>query len=594
MGLALHLAAARVARGLALAHVRGHLRHLHAGLHGGHAHRLRHAGLHAHLRSRRHHLWGVAAQSAAAKLFGATAALQVDHFISLRHRRRIGCLQSVNASVRFGRSRRLGCRAVRLYRVFWSLAAAPNRPNLAVHAVRILHHVAGAGRAAVVLAGAATLLHAAGHAAEELLGLLVVARRHEGRKDATQSADHAAVILAGAGGGLHHLLDELLVHRHVAVRLNLAALLPCVRSSFLGPHRAADSLGLFPVFFGDLFGSRHLRRVGAKPRVGSFAAFSVTSLAALLVGGSGRAGAEVQHLLVHDAHSGIRSAAVSVLLGLAACGLGRRVLLLLLSDLLLGRRAGLAVVALGGSVDNLAAFLARLAAALAVLGQVAQVLALLLVEGGGVGRALGVSQARLDASLFARQRALGDHDGHVLACLDEALNRHRAADLFALALGRAALLHGGVAGQCRADALLDGVSRHAADGLLGATAALQAALVLDALALAVRFLLVAVHLGDGDGLGLALLVLDEASTGLAATATGVLDALRARDLATLLELGLGDRAHARLGRRVQGLRRRPVRAVNLLIDLARQALGLRPHGLAAFFCHFVHCLLLAR
>ena len=357
-------------------------------------------------------------------------------------------------------------------------------------------------------------------------------------------------------------------------------------------------------------------------------------LAALLVGRPGRAGAEVQHLLVYDAHAGVRSAAVSVLLRLAACGLGRRVLLLLQSDLLLGRRAGLAVVALGGAVDDLAALLACLAAASllvlakidtgtttlivqlcltllgrldvsafgfsclaaapAVLGQVAQVLALLFVEGCGVGRALGVGQARLDASLFARQRTRGVRDGHILAGLNEALNRHRAADLLALALGRAALLHGGVAGEHRANALLDGVSRHAADGLLGATAVLQATNVLDALAALVRFLLVAVHLGDGNVLGLDLPVLDEASTGLASTATGVLDARGPSDLAALLELGLGDRAHARLGRRVQGLRRRPVRAVGLLIDLAREALRLCPHGLAALFCHFVHCLLLAR
>ena len=161
----------------------------------------------------------------------------------------------------------------------------------------------------------------------------------------------------------------------------------------------------------------------------------------------------------------------------------------------------------------------------------------------------------------------------------------------ALALDRAALFH---AAEHRVDALLDHIGGHAADGLLGATAVLQSALVLDALATFVRFLLVAVHLGNGDGLGLAPLVLDEAATSLAATATGVLDARGPGDFAALLELGLGDRAHARLDVRVEGLRRRPVRAVGLLINLAREALGFRPHGLAALFCHFVHCLLLAR
>ena len=228
------------------------------------------------------------------------------------------------------------------------------------------------------------------------------------------------------------------------------------------------------------------------------------SLSALLVGRAGRARAEVEHAGLHDAHAWVRSAAVSVLLRLAACGLGGCAASLPLSNLLLGRRAGLVVVVLGGAVDDLAALLACLAAALAVLGQAAQVGTLLLVKRRSIGRALRVGQARLNASLFARQRGRGVRNGQILVSLNDALNRHRAANLLALALGR--------------------------------TAALQSADVLDALATFVRFLLVAVHLGDGDGLGLTLLAIDEAATSLAALATGVLDACGPGDLAALFEL----------------------------------------------------------
>ena len=83
-------------------------------------------------------------------------------------------------------------------------------------------------------------------------------------------------------------------------------------------------------------------------------------LAALLVGRARRAGSKVHELLVHDAHAGVRSAAVSVLLGLAACGLGGRAPRLALSNLLLGCDAGLVVVVFSGAVDDLAALLAAL------------------------------------------------------------------------------------------------------------------------------------------------------------------------------------------------------------------------------------------
>ena len=119
---------------------------------------------------------------------------------------------------------------------------------------------------------------------------------------------------------------------------------------------------------------------------------------------------------------------------------------------------------------------------------------------------------------------------------------------------------------------VSGASTH---GLAGAAALLHAANVLLALAAFVRFLLVAVDEAVGS---------DGATTGLAGLAARV----GRGNLTAILEALFGDRAHARLHVRVQRLGGRPVRAVNLLVLLTSEALGLAPHGLAGLFCHLIH------
>ena len=131
-----------------------------------------------------------------------------------------------------------------------------------------------------------------------------------------------------------------------------------------------------------------------------------------------------------------------------------------------------------------------------------------------------------------------------------------------------------------------GVNR-AAVFALGAATLLHAADVLDAGALLVGRLDVAIGLRLGVLSRLRLLALDLAA-GLAGLAAKVNRGGCAHNLTALFERAARDRAHARLRFGVKGLAGRPVGAVDLLVLFARHLAGLALHRLARLFCHFIH------
>ena len=213
--------------------------------------------------------------------------------------------------------------------------------------------------------------------------------------------------------------------------------------------------------------------------------------------------------------------------------------LLSLDLLLTGERCG-----------NLAAVLARLGLA-AMLAASLETINLVLVEADRLG-ALTANRLR---------RAAGRH-GRVLRHLD----------------GRLRALLNAATGF--------GVNR-AAIFALGAATLLHAADVLDAGALLVGRLDVAIGLRLGVLSRLSLLALDLAA-GLAGLAAKVNRGGCAHNLAALFERAARDRAHARLRFGVKGLAGRPVGAVDLLVLLARHLAGLALHGRSGLFCHFIH------
>ena len=136
------------------------------------------------------------------------------------------------------------------------------------------------------------------------------------------------------------------------------------------------------------------------------------------------------------------------------------------------------------------------------------------------------------------------------------------------------------------DQIADGV---AAVLLLGATAGLQSADVLDARALFVRGLDVAIDLRLGVFCRLGLLL--GLATSLARLAVGARRGGLAHHLAARLESATRDRAHARLHFRVEGFGRRPVRGIDLAVLLRSEASGFGLKSLPPLFCHLVHTFL---
>ena len=342
-------------------------------------------------------------------------------------------------------------------------------------------------------------------------------------------------------------------------------------------------------------------------------------LATLLVGRAGGASAKVHGVLLDNAHPAVGAAsrhrgrravgghaAVGVVLGLAASGLGQVLAVLLDGDLLLRRDAGLAAHVLGGAVVDVAASLAGSATA-SLAGHLRQLVLLLLggalvrrglVAGVRLGRVVGAGVGVLDAvhhpaaSLLGLAALLHAH-GRPEDVPDVGLGVHGVFQ----AIGGAAT-HGLAGAATRLAALLvvvlvvaaQGVQAHrdqathrttqdTTNGFLSPATFLHTADVLLALAALIRFLLVAVDEAVGS---------DGAATGLAGLAARVGLHLLASNLAAALEALLGDRAHARLHVRVEGRGGGEVGAVNLLVLLTGEALGLAPHGLAGLFCHLIH------
>ena len=245
--------------------------------------------------------------------------------------------------------------------------------------------------------------------------------------------------------------------------------------------------------------------------------------------------------------------------GLATSGLGHALFALLLSNLLGGAWTLLPRRHLHGAVVDVAASLAG-SATTGLAGHLGQLGLLVL------GR-----------TLVGGRLILGVFLGRIVRAGVGVLDTLKMSAISLL--DHAALLepHGlGTDG-------LEDVDGRTAKGFARPAAGLETANMLGALALLVRFLLVAIDEAVGS---------DGAATRLAGLAAGMGHALLALNLATLLVALLGDRAHARLHISVQGLGGRPVGAVGLLVFLASHALGLATHGLAGLLCHLIHALLL--
>ena len=177
------------------------------------------------------------------------------------------------------------------------------------------------------------------------------------------------------------------------------------------------------------------------------------------------------------------------------------------------------------------------------------------------------------AALHERGGLVAGHCGHINRLVHRALRGR----------GDVGLGTGNVAGLKLLAVLGRGdlVGRDAAVGLLDLAALLHAADVLDAVAVFVGLLLVAVDVAVNRGLlGLA--------ASLAGLAVGADVAGLSRDLAAGLERAAADRAHARLGVGVERLGGGPVGRIDLLVLFARQLAGLALHGISALFCHLIH------
>ena len=232
--------------------------------------------------------------------------------------------------------------------------------------------------------------------------------------------------------------------------------------------------------------------------------------------------------------------------GLGAAGLGQVLIVLFSRDLLLGRGRLFASLVLLRTIVDVATILVMRAAALLHGG-----------HAGSSGTGHGHWRGGRHATSGHRGHPLGGW--HALRCGSLRLQdgQHARIGTSACGGGHARATESALGAATRFEAMHHGVhvwldhaaSHSAAHVAVCATARLQGANVLLAGAFGVCFLLVAVHEAVSR---------QGAATGLAGLATSVDVALGARNLAALLELALGDRAHARLRVGVQGLGGRPV------------------------------------